>query len=281
MNFKNPYKPNKEFRDRTKHTFLSEFHKKFPAGGPVPLYAFRYFIRGLATGVAIMILLGAGATYADQKNVGPNNILYPLKRTQETIKLALTKEENKPAAHLKLAERRIEEIRAVRKENPESPKIEKLTQDLQKEVAISFKTLEVIKIETSTETITPAPSKPEKVQIPLLEKTQESAPSEATSLPQEPEKPTTPKPEITTPDLKIEKPAQAVSPPKLVIRKEDFLTCESWRKILGFEEIEGVEIFQGVPEVLEEFYKKCQGFYEISIPEAFQAIPIELQKPGE
>jgi len=137
MEFKKFYKPNKEFKERNKIIFLSAFISKFP-GAKQPAPSFRYFIRGAAFGAALVVILTAGATYADQKNVSATNILYPLKRTSEAVKVALTSEANKTEIHLELAERRLEELKTVREKNQKTPKIESLSRDLASEIRESI-----------------------------------------------------------------------------------------------------------------------------------------------
>ncbi len=131
-------KPTKEFTEDTKIVFLHAFKEKFPRAAHSPVGVFLYFVRGMATGLALMIILGGASVYADQKNVGPENILYPLKRSQELLSLVLTNKEERPELHLKFAERRLHEVSEIRKNNPENPKIQNLVKDLRDEVKNSF-----------------------------------------------------------------------------------------------------------------------------------------------
>lgn len=91
--------------------------------------------------MAVMAIISGASVYADQTNVSPGSILYPLKRTQEFMRLLVTAETEKPALHLKLAERRLLEIQEVRDSDPESPKISRLTNDLREEVKNSLITI--------------------------------------------------------------------------------------------------------------------------------------------
>ncbi len=148
MNFKNFYKPNKEFKEKTKLLFLSAAQGKFGIAKSGPSPAFKYFIRGVSAGVAVMILLTSAATYADETNVGPNNIFYSLKRAQEAVKTAFTKNEEKPTRHLELAERRLEEIKSIQEGNPESPKISDLSEDFEQEIENSLGAFEKVETES-------------------------------------------------------------------------------------------------------------------------------------
>ena len=145
MNFKKFYKPKSEFKERNRAVFLSAYKTKFPTSSQnTP--AFRYFIRGAAFGAAMVIVLTAGATYADQKNVGVSSVLYPLKKTSEAVKVAFTSGSAKEELHLELAERRFAEIKEVSENNPENPQIETLSKELEKEIQKSILKVELTKI---------------------------------------------------------------------------------------------------------------------------------------
>ena len=133
--FQKLLKPSPDFVRRTGFLFLSVFSQKFGRDPrPANPRAFRYFLRGLASGVAFMLIISGGAAYADQKNVGPDNLLYPLKRAQEVVNLTLSNAEEKPILHLKLAERRLEEIEEVKQKDPSSGKISGLSDDFREEL---------------------------------------------------------------------------------------------------------------------------------------------------
>ncbi|MBI4094822.1 MAG: hypothetical protein HY435_01355 [Candidatus Liptonbacteria bacterium] len=140
MNLKKIYAPRKEFVEHSKNVFLSAFDQKF-RGERRPHSAFRYFLQGLASGVAIMIIVSGGAVYADERNVGPESILYPLKRSKEAVDLALTSDLGKPSLHLKFAERRLEEIKTFESDAPENPKILTLKSDFEGELRESLAAL--------------------------------------------------------------------------------------------------------------------------------------------
>ena len=103
------YKPQKAFINQTRDIFLKATHSQF--GHVRSSYSsVRPFARGLAVGIAGMLLIGGMTTYADQSNVSPSNILYPLKRVNETVRLSFTDQAQKPAYHAELAEKRLAEF---------------------------------------------------------------------------------------------------------------------------------------------------------------------------
>lgn len=138
QDFQKLFKPNPQFVRRTGFLFLSSFSQKFGREIITAPRAFKYFIRGLAAGVSLMVIIGGGAVYADQTNVGPDNLLYPLKRAQEAVNLTFSSTEEKPILHLKLAERRLEEIEEVKQKDPSSEKLSGLSDDLRKELRNSL-----------------------------------------------------------------------------------------------------------------------------------------------
>ena len=84
--------------------------------------------------------MSSTAVYADQKNVGANSLLYPLKRSYEDIKIIFTPLADEPVAQAHLATRRLEEIKTIKIENPRDPKIDDLKKDLNKAFTRSVKT---------------------------------------------------------------------------------------------------------------------------------------------
>jgi len=140
--WKKEYAPTQEFVEKTKAAYLAAFRKKFPAMHSVGrLYALRYYVRGFAAGIALMIVVSGAATYADQKNVGPESILYPLKRSKEIVDVTLVDPSEKPIVHLKLAQRRFEEIEKMKEKNPQNPRIENLSKDLDRALYNSFEAI--------------------------------------------------------------------------------------------------------------------------------------------
>lgn len=139
--FSKYFEPDKNFVQKTKRVFLSTFLTKYakPRIELKPVYAFRYFFRGAVVGVAIMVVIGTTSTYAYQKDVSPENILYPLKLSQENIRAYLTPETKKSEFHLVLAEKRLKEIQGLAAKNIDGQKTERLTENLRKEVKKSLR----------------------------------------------------------------------------------------------------------------------------------------------
>lgn len=255
MNLKKLYQPKPEFKEKTRLLFLSAVCEKFGVFRVGPSFAFKYFIRGAASGVAFMIILTAAATYADQKNVSPENVLYPLKRSHESIKAVFTSDNEKPAFHLELAERRLEEIKTIREKSPQSPKVAGLLQDLKDEVENSFATIlngdqpETITIQlpvqvtTATATPTPPPSfgvssqvfSPEDLTRDMLQKAQEE------------------RKKLTETAREIEK--QDFKSAKLSV-------CESWRGIIESDDSAVRQVVSEKPNLLERFNRKCRPMIE-------------------
>ncbi len=140
MNLKNIYKPRQEFKTKTKSLFLARFMEKF-GSYPRTSFAFKYFVRGIGVGVSFAFILSVTAIYADGRNVGPENILYGFKRSQEAVSIIFSSDEEKPEAHVRLAERRLNEIKEVQDKNPQSPLIVNLKKDLAREIKSSVKTV--------------------------------------------------------------------------------------------------------------------------------------------
>ncbi|TSC82570.1 MAG: hypothetical protein G01um101420_237 [Parcubacteria group bacterium Gr01-1014_20] len=140
MNLKNIYKPSPEFKTETKNLFLAKFGEKFGSYQRTN-FAFKYFIRGIGVGVSFAFILSVTAIYADGRNVGPENILYGFKRSQEAVSITFSSDEEKPEAHVRLAERRLNEIKGVQNKDPKSPLIVSLKNDLAREIKSSVKTV--------------------------------------------------------------------------------------------------------------------------------------------
>lgn len=138
------YKPRKEFVENTRDIFLKAAHAQF-GHQHVRYSSVRPFARGLAVGIATMLLIGSVTTYADQSNVSPASMLYPLKRANETVRLSFTDQERKPAYHAELAERRLDEFE---KENVKlsTTRAEQLALEVGEEMEKSLIILEVIGI---------------------------------------------------------------------------------------------------------------------------------------
>ncbi len=268
MDIKKLSKPNPEFKEKTKILFLSAVREEFGETKNSPSLAFRYFIRGAASGVALMLILGTAATYADQKNVGPENILYPLKRTQEAVKVAFTKEEEKSEFHLELAERRLNEIKEIRNKQPQSPRVVELTQDLKKEVENSFGATKNGGIE-ALPLIKEAPiARVATTVTPTLPVTGLSAPARTKTSQgeffMEAVEDEIRKTIHTTSLIKQNRP----DPKKVVI-------CESWRSLLENDDLAMKYVLNESPKILERFNRKCQAVIE-TFP--FEEIELEFDE---
>ena len=232
--FQKLLKPSAEFVRKTGFLFLSAFSQKFGRDlGPAAPKAFRYFLRGLASGVALMLIISSSAAYADQKNVGPNNLLYPLKRAQEAVNLTLSAPEEKPVLHLKLAERRLEEIEEVKQKDPSSEKISGLSDDLRKELRNSVRALNGDEVQE--EDMAGAENKlGETSSVPQVRVITPSQPVTETSTKQ-----------------------KSFSKRQVFIEKSGPSICESFGTLLSSQNDEVQGIIKENPRFLEKFEKKC------------------------
>ncbi len=148
---KKKLEPDSNFIKGAKAQYLSFFESKFPTARN-ERHVFIYAFRGVSAFAAILLILGATSSYAYQKNVEPENFLYPLKISQEKIILSLTGAQEKPIAHLKLAEKRFDELQKLKIKNPESKKIAKLAENMSEELKHSSRVFEIqIKTMTASE----------------------------------------------------------------------------------------------------------------------------------
>lgn len=138
--YKKSLEPREKFVRDTERVFISTFKEKFPERAPSHSYVFTYLARGLATSVAVMALAITTSTYANYKNVDASNVLYPLKRLNESIRLSIASDENKSTLHLEFAERRMTELAALKNENMGNGKISELANEAKEEVKKSFAT---------------------------------------------------------------------------------------------------------------------------------------------
>lgn len=257
------FKPNKDFQDRTKRLFLAAYRDQFQSASPVASFGFRfkYFVRGAGAGVAVMLILSGAAVYADQKDVGPESVLYSLKRSSEYVNLAFTSEEEKPVAHLSLANRRLKEIENLEEKNPESPKVAVLKNDLKQEITNSLESVR----------LGDAPSKADTTSKPLAAKKIEddivgSAPSLLSS------------PQVTGGGLEKQEDVNAkmqvrgfssatapapTAPPKVEVQKNltknERELCESWSSLLDSREKTIFETTRKYKETLEKIKEQCRS----------------------
>lgn len=236
MNLKNIYKPDQKFKAETKSLFLANFSEKF-ANYPKASFAFKYFIRGVGVGVSFAIILSFTAIYADQRNVGPESVLYGFKRSQEAVNLTLSNEEEKPEAHAKLAERRLNEIKAIQNKDPKSPLITGLKNDLAREVKSSIQTLK-------------SSSRPKfTAREEFLGHEEKIQPSQTS---------TTGAPAVK---LKSEKPSASNTPREMSavksLDKKNSKLCKSWNQIISGDGDLILEAVYEDEEVLEWFEVNC------------------------
>lgn len=101
-----------------------------------------------ALGVAGMLVLftGGGAVYADAQNVGPAHVLYPLKRAQESVRVALTSRARQSVVHTQLAKRRVQEALELREQN-HPQKAQELAREAQTHAYTALETSESTKNE--------------------------------------------------------------------------------------------------------------------------------------
>ncbi|MBI5732753.1 hypothetical protein HY967_02210 [Candidatus Jorgensenbacteria bacterium] len=135
------FKPTKHFIDHVRTIYLSAFKEKFGVVSVLTPHPFKYFFRGLVVGVAFMIIVSGSAVYADQQNIGVENVLYPLKRSYETLNLQLTSSNELSLLHFKYAERRLEEIEETKQINPQSHRLVKLAEDFENNLVLSLEAI--------------------------------------------------------------------------------------------------------------------------------------------
>ncbi|MBI2033851.1 MAG: hypothetical protein HYT13_02005 [Candidatus Liptonbacteria bacterium] len=237
--FQKLLKPSPDFVRRTGFLFLSAFSQKFSRDSKPEPSAFRYFVRGLASGVALMLIISGGAAYADQRNVGPDNLLYPLKRAQELINLTLSNAEEKPVLHLKLAERRLEEIEEVKQKDPLSGKIFGLSDDLREELHNSVGALNGDEIED--------------IQV---EKLENKLPVRLIPPPQPLYKSTLPTSTATS-TQPIKSYNKSSFKKQVFTEKSGPSICASFRALITSQSLEVREVIGENPKLIEKFEKKC------------------------
>ena len=280
MNFRKLYKPDKEFKERNKTIFLSAFKSRF-VGIPQRAPAFRYFIRGAAFGAALVLVLTAGATYADQKNVGATSVLYPLKRTSEAVKVAFTKESEKTEIHLELAERRLKEIKQIREKTPQSPKINSLSKELEKELQESIFKIEFhknLKVE-ALPTRQMLPDATMKGEIEKKNEHQKSQGASSVPIPSstssgqviiDDSKPIEMEAEDdqnkgdSRKDVKDELKRREEKSPQLklfsnLLDERQTNACKFWKEIIEEEDFAVTDLVSKTPEITEKFIENCES----------------------
>lgn len=247
MKFKKLYQADSNFKTKTKGLFLHAFNQQFP-NYPKTSLAFRYFVRGVGVGASFVVLLSVTAIYADQTNVGAESLLYPFKRTQEIVNLKFSAEIEKPEAHLKLAERRVNEIKDISEKNPDSPIIKNLQIDLEREINNSIETIPPVIVSKEISNRSADAEKSDKVQevgktvsIPALAPT-----AQAPAQLKENNKNSEPS--------KIQAGETSLSG-KASNKNRSF--CDSWRRILEDDDKKISDVVGKNEEILRRFSASC------------------------
>lgn len=97
-----------------RQAFLAAYDQKF---GAVAEPSFRFAFAMRMAGGAFVVLLGivgSASVYANAENVPAESPLYSLKRLNESMRLVLASEEDRPHLELELIERRVKEIDALK-----------------------------------------------------------------------------------------------------------------------------------------------------------------------
>ena len=258
------FKPDQDFKERTKRLFLAAYRDQFPGIDPAVSFGFRfrYFVRGAGAGVAVMLILSGAAVYADQKDVGPENVLYSLKRSSEYVNLAFTSDAEKPTAHLSLANRRLKEIESLEEKNPESPKVAILKNDLELEITNSFKS---VNFEDSVKDDVPQPLLTKEVEDKNIQTPVEAPRATQPSNNQDDKK------EATSAKMQVRgfsaptAPVQAITPETDLLKnltKNEKEFCESWSSLLDSKEKTIFETTKKYKEVWEKIKKQCRSEFK-------------------
>lgn len=222
-------KPDKKFLEKTKFIYLQSFKQNFPAA-PESRSAFRHFSIGLASGIALMLIISGSAVYADQTNVGADNPLYPMKRAYESVNLKLSAETQKPLLQMEFANRRLHELEDLAQKNSNGEKAIKLLEDMKISVEDSV---------NSFETAVPASSTPAVTQIinaPVV------FPTETITI-------------TTTTESKPEKETEREIK-KDVERK--IAVCESFNEFFDHDSAYLGRLLRENPDILDKFKGNCQ-----------------------
>jgi hypothetical protein len=135
--------PRDEFIAQGKEKFLAAFDASPLAGAsagknPAPAFHWTMFFRaGIGALAVICVAIGISA-YADTANVPPTSPLYPLKRLEENVQLAVTPTDDQAQLQATFAVQRANEIDALQMQQPKSPMLPALTMDLDTEISSSL-----------------------------------------------------------------------------------------------------------------------------------------------
>lgn len=120
-------KPRKEFTAQTKTTFLAVFDAAHPG---TPRNRFGFLAKGAIAFGALLAILASVSVYADTANVAADSPLYPLKRLDESVQLAVVPASEKVQLQATFAGRRASEIADLKSRAPSSTRIAALSNDL-------------------------------------------------------------------------------------------------------------------------------------------------------
>jgi hypothetical protein len=268
----------KETDTKIKSVYLQAFREKYGNALKPNLafaFRFRYFVRGAGAGIAFMLIFFAFSTYADQQNVGAGSILYPLKRSQESVRMSLTGAASQPALHLEFAQRRLAEIKDVKSKDPQNPQIKTLNNDLKKEITESIATIQedVIEATNSIRDIQSgsAASAPNPVAVPILNipanQITPRYPIVSTASINQVSPPKSPENYNPGGQINFEKSDHEKEADK---KRADI--CESWTEIIESEEGGVREAISNEPSFVTHFNEKCGGSFQ------FPKIPPESNK---
>lgn len=131
--------PSKEFTQRARDRFLTAFDARYPSV-VTPWHARIVFTaKALASVLAIAaVVLGSASVYADTRNVPVNDPLYPLKRLNESVRLAVAPPQEKPQLQASFVARRVSELNDLEEKDPSSTAIVRLANDAGNAVSASI-----------------------------------------------------------------------------------------------------------------------------------------------
>jgi hypothetical protein len=128
-------KPRKEFTEKTKTAFLAVFDVAHPVGtaaasARATQNRFGIFAKTAIAFAAILAIFASASVYADTANVAADSPLYPLKRLDESVQLAVAPVPEKAQLQATFAARRANEIADLEARTPSSTQIASLSSDL-------------------------------------------------------------------------------------------------------------------------------------------------------
>jgi len=273
-------KPTSEFLKRTKAVFLTAYRVDFPNAALRPYYAWRYFVRGAAVGIAGMLIVTSLSAYADHADVNPDSALYSLKRSSEVVRTEFTPTPDLPVLHSELATRRLNELEFLKGQAAPLSKVENISKDLEQEIEKSFASAPTsqtinkkesgVNKESSRQVKTPNNNSeiklPRATSTPATTSASFAAPEVKTLKinpvpPINKDRARVDSKKVSTTTEREDSKAGSLQKNKIIvptINSERFSkTCEVWKKLEqnGSSEIQG--IFERHPEFRARFQEKC------------------------